>query len=239
MLSLRGSGSGNNIIKPKNVHERGIAPVSIVSLQFHHRFCFAHKQPVKTLPAIEKVLNKSAEEEIARSLQGLRELENGAVPARNLDGEENSALMAQFESTGTLTTTQLLSALCTRISQETYTLNFDYFSFHMRCMHLLQAVYMEFKKEVDKKYGELDWGAAELPVVPAYVFGALKGGTDKKREEIVERLGKSMEGIVRGEGNKEVLALREFWGGEGKGQGVLGQGGREDARRSVDDNAVA
>lgn len=236
MLAQRGS--GNNIIRPKNIYERGIAPVSIVSIQFHERFCFANTRPVKTLPDVEKVLNAGAEGEIARSLRGLRLLEDGVL-SKSEDLDETKALTAQFESTGTLTTTQLLSALCTRISQETYTLNFDYFSFHMRCMRLLQAVYTEFKPQVEEKYGELDWGSAELPVVPAYVFGALDdgyGGTDGKMEWVVGKLGKSMEGIVREEGRKEILALREFWGGEGKGQGVLGQGVREVEGRSDNDD---
>ena len=33
-------------------------------------------------------------------------------------------------------------------------------------MLLLKAVYDEFEKEVKELDGELDWGSAELPVVP-------------------------------------------------------------------------
>jgi hypothetical protein len=214
-------GSGNSLIMPRKLYERGIAPASIVSNQFHNRFCFAHTRPVRTLPAVDHVLNTTAESDITRSLSGLRLLEagEGSSTSNNrlsrVEPESNHALTTQFQDTHALTEAQLLSALSTRVSQETYTLNFDYFTFHVRCMHLLQAVYSEFKPEIDAKYGMLDWGKAELPLVPAWVFGALED--EEQREKVGRRLRTTMEGIVREEGRREIVALREFWDVEQKG----------------------
>jgi hypothetical protein len=50
--------------------------------------------------------------------------------------------------------------------QESYALNFHYFSYYTCCMLLLKAVHDEFEKEVKELDGELDWGSAELLVVP-------------------------------------------------------------------------
>ncbi|TVY68961.1 hypothetical protein LSUE1_G008498 [Lachnellula suecica] len=226
MISQRGS--GKNVIIPRRLYERGIAPVSIVSTQFHNRFCFAHSNPVKTLPDVERLLNATAEDEIEQSLSGLRLLEGSSSTKSQLsrlEQDSNKELTNQFQGTHALMPTQLLSALATRVSQENYALNFDYFSFHVRCMHILQSVYKEFKVEIDAEHGELDWGKGELPVVPAWIFGALErayGSASSEREEIAQRLGTAMQGIVNEEGGREINALKNFWGDEK--QGLLERG---------------
>jgi hypothetical protein len=118
------------------------------------------------------------------------------------------ALTTQFQRTHALTNTQLLDVLCTRVMQESYALNFDYFSFHTRCMLLLKAVYDEFEEEVKEVDGVLDWGCAELPVVPHWLFKWMED--EVKRLGVVERLSKVMKGVVEKEGMREITALRSF-----------------------------
>jgi hypothetical protein len=124
---------------------------------------------------------------------------------------EPERLTAQLQSTHALTNVQLLDALCQRISQESYTLNFDYFSFHSHCMLLLKAVYDEFKLEIKRAGRGIDWGNAELPIVPHYVFQLMEED-EEKRVGVVERLRQVMEPTVIGEGCRELFALRGFLG---------------------------
>jgi hypothetical protein len=206
-----------HVITPKNPIKRGIGSVSIVSQQFHNRFCFAHARPIITLPNLELVLNEVAEREIQSSISGLRLIMDASYPKNGQSREitnylsEPERLTAQFQSTHALTNVQLLDALCQRISQESYTLNFDYFSFHSRCMLLLKAVYDEFKPEIKRAGREIDWGNAELPIVPHYIFQVMEED-EEKRVGVVERLRQAMEPTVIGEGCRELFALREFLG---------------------------
>jgi hypothetical protein len=91
--------------------------------------------------------------------------------------------------------------------QESYTLNFDYFSFHTRCMLLLKSVYAEFEGEVNEEGDALDWGSGELPVLPYWLFKWM--GYEERRGSVVERLGRVMCGVEE-EGRKEIEALRAF-----------------------------
>jgi hypothetical protein len=232
MIAQRKSG-GVMTIMPKGVKERGIAPIPGVSAEYWERMCFAHKERVHTLPDVEKVLNSIAENEMQHSLAGLRLLGSSTSQVLSLPAAEapltplaqarafenrvpvaqsssNRALTNQFERTHTLTNVQLLHVLVTRISQESYALNFDYFSLHERCMLLLKAVYEEFKKEVVERDDELDWGRAELPVLPHWLFEMLQD--DKVKGGTLSRLEKAMEPFVKEEGDHEVLRVREFFG---------------------------
>lgn len=67
--------SSSGVMMPKKLHERGIGPVSVVSAQYHNRFCFTHDHRVESLPDVERILNHSAEDEIENSLRRLRLLE--------------------------------------------------------------------------------------------------------------------------------------------------------------------
>jgi hypothetical protein len=96
---------------------------------------------------------------------------------------------------------QLLDVLRTRAMQESYALNFDYFSFHTRCMLLLKAAHGEFEKEVKEAFGE-------LPVVPHWLFKWMED--EGKRMGVMERLSKVMKGVVEKEGIREIVALRSF-----------------------------
>ena len=122
------------------------------------------------------MLNEAAERGIQSSTSGLRLIMDASYPKNDQSRaitkcpSEAERLTAQFQSTHALTNVQLLDALCQRISQESYTLNFDYVSFHSRCMLLLKAVYGEFKLEIKRAGREIDWGNAELPIVPHYIF---------------------------------------------------------------------
>ena len=164
------------VITPKTPIKRGIGSVSIVSQQFHNRFCFACARPIITLPNLELVLNEVAEGEIQSSISGLRLIMDANYPKNDQSRaitnypSEPERLTAQLQSTHALTNVQLLDALGQRISQESYTLNFHYFSFHSCCMFLLKAVYDEFKLEIKRAGREIDWGNAELPIVPHYIF---------------------------------------------------------------------
>jgi hypothetical protein len=205
------------VIAPKNLTKRGIGPVSIVSQQFHNRFCFAHARPIITLPNLELVLNEVAEREIQSSVSGLRLIMDGSYPKNDQSRaitnypSESERLTLQFQSTHALTNVQLLDALCQRISQESYTLNFDYFSFHSRCMLLLKAVYDEFKLEIKIAIREIDWGNAELPIVPHYIFQMIEED-EENRVGVVKRLRQVMEPTVIVKGCSELFALREFLG---------------------------
>jgi len=183
---------------------------------------------------VEKVLNLIAENEMQHLLTGLRLLGTAATQPLSLppadaplgalaqsralecrgpvaQSSSNRALTNQFQRTHTLTNVQLLDVLVTRISQESYALNFDYFSLHERCMLLLKAVYEEFKKEIMERDDELDWGRAELPVLPHWLFEMLQD--DRIRGDTLLRLEKAMERFVKEEGSHEVLRVREFLGG--------------------------
>jgi hypothetical protein len=125
---------------------------------------------------VEKVLNSIAENEMQDSLEGLRLLSVNSMASLSLEAPSapsaedrtvaictplaqtsTQALTRQFEKTHALTNVQLLDLHCTRISQESYALNFDYFALHERCMVLLKALYEEFKQEIVERDGELDW----------------------------------------------------------------------------------
>ncbi|RDL42300.1 uncharacterized protein BP5553_02279 [Venustampulla echinocandica] len=219
MLAQRNSGT--MIIKPKKVEERGIAPASVVSQQYWRRFCFNHDKPIRTLPNVEVVLNLAARCEIEKSLAGWHDLllevadsDSPFNPGGNLElsiSGQQAQLTAQFQTTHTLTNVQLLSALCTRVAQEGFALNFDYFSFHMRCMRVLKAIYDEFESEIVAAGGELDWGRAELPVVPHWIFIWMEGD-DEKKALVLERLRSAMEPIVSSEGANQVKYLRDLFG---------------------------
>jgi hypothetical protein len=232
MIAQRRSGS-MGIIKPSNVCERGIGPIPGVSMEFWERMCFARKTQMYTLPDVEKVLNLIAENEMQHSLEGLRLLATSSpqtfsFPAAKEPLEElamerflktratvaqnssNKALANQFQETHALTNIQLLDVLCTRISQESYALNFDYFALHERCMLLLKAAYEEFKKEIVQKDDELHWESGEMPVVPHWLFEMLQD--ESIRGNVVERLENVMAPMVREQGSHEVLQVREFLG---------------------------
>lgn len=237
MISQRRAG-GIMKIMPSKIHERGIGPIPGVSAEYWERMCFGRKKQIYTLPDVEKVLNSIAENEMQRSLEGLRLLGTGVAQPLSLPAAEkplagqavesalathaqvaqsssNRALTNQFQKTHTLTNVQLLEVLCTRISQESYALNFDYFSLHERCMFLLKAVYEEFKKEIVEKDDELDWGRAELPVLPHWLFEILQD--EGIENNVLERLEKVMAPMVSEQGSHEVSRVREFLGA-GKGQ---------------------
>lgn len=244
MIAQRKAGGAMHIM-PKAVKDRGIAPIPGVSAEYWERMCFARREQMKTLPDVEKVLNSIAENEMQHSLAGLRLLGTGTTEislpaaeasleplaqARALENRphiaqssSSRALTSQFQKTRTLTNVQLVDVLVTRISQESYALNFDYFSLHERCMLLLKAVYEEFKKEIIERDDELDWGRAELPVLPHWLFEMLQD--DKMKGDVLLRLEKAMEPIVKEQGSHEILRVREFLGGgmvESNGRRMLG-----------------
>jgi hypothetical protein len=169
---------------------------------------------VITLPNLELVLNEVAEREIQYSISGLRLIMDASY-YRNYQSREitnypsdSERLTAQFQGTHAITNVQLRDALCKRISQESYTLNFDYFSFHSRCMLLLKAVYEEFKYEIKRVGREIDWGSAELPIVPCEFFLMMED--EGKRCGVVERLRRVMEPTFIGEGSRELFELKKF-----------------------------
>ena len=234
-----GGSENTTIIRPRKAEQRGIAPVSIVSAEYWERFCFAHNQHIRTLPDVEKILNSITQNEMEHSLAGLYLLglstpqplslgnsstktplalsSNGVVTDRLPSPEPSSSrvITAQFQNTHSLTSIQLLDTLCSRISQESYALAFDYFSFHTRCTLLLKSIYDEFEKEIVELDGELDWGSAEMPVVPHWLFKLMED--DGKRDDVVGRLAKCTKRTVEREGTKEVFAVREVLSGGGKG----------------------
>jgi len=219
------SSNGNGMRVPKKMEQRGLAQASIVSWQYHNRFCFAHDKPIRTLPEIEKILNSTADDEVEKVLKGIQLLgpvmpESSASESATdlLHGTKfdlplvqysDRSLTAQFQKTHALTNIQLLQALCTRTAQESYTLNFDYFSFHMRCLDLLKDIYHEFEEEVDELNGvKLECEYGELPVAPRWIFQMMED--EEKRKDVVARLATVVEEVVREEGSKEVITLKQF-----------------------------
>ena len=229
MVKQRQAGSTRTLM-PTKFHERGIGPIPGVSAEYWDRMCFGREKQLYTLPAVEKVLNSIAEDEMQHSLEGLRLLgsstdtlvppaeaaitplgqERGLIQ-RSPPSSSNGALTRQFQRTHALTNVQLLHVLCTRISQESYALNFDYFALHERCMMLLKAVYEEFKKEILERDDELDWGTGDLPVLPHWLFEMLQD--EEMRGEVLGRLEKVMAPMIEEEGSHEVTGVREFVGG--------------------------
>ena len=211
------------VIVARNVEQRGIGPVSLVSAQYHGRFCFAANENIETLGGVEKILNLATEYEMECSLRGLRLLEEANTPLSNrsliianhqaLDRVSSCSLTRQSQRTHTLPNIQLLHALGTRVSQESYTLNSDYLSFHIRCMLLLKAVYGEFENDIIATHTKLDWGCAELLVVPHWLFLWMEDET--RRSDLVERLGQIMGPFIKEEGGAEIAALRQLHSNRG------------------------
>jgi hypothetical protein len=65
-------------------------------------------------------------------------------------------------------------------------------------MHLLEAVNPEFSAEVREVGFELNKGDGELPVLPHWLFKWK--GEEGRREDVVERSGGVMRGVVEEEG---------------------------------------
>jgi hypothetical protein len=209
----------------KDADERGMGRGAILSMQFFERFCYFQPGIIDSLPDIERVLNDSAQQEIEYSLAGLRLLENAETSSdlsetssqevtlysRAPEHLTSRALTAQFQQTGTLTNLELLEALGTRLKQEAYALNFDYFSFHTTCMSMLKAVYGEFEKDITAANTALNWSYGEMPVVPYWLFKWMED--DEKKVEITERLQKVMAPLIKQGGITELRALQQFLGG--------------------------
>ncbi|KAH8586168.1 hypothetical protein B0O99DRAFT_83821 [Bisporella sp. PMI_857] len=219
MTKQRRTTTNGSMITPSKIRSRGIAPVSVVSKVFWERFCFDHGHSMPTLPEIEQILNSTSQTELELSLSGLTVLNiTGRVPQiRSMaakDVGQNASqkeLTRQFEETRTLTNIQLLDTLSTLVSQEAYALNFDYFSFHIRCTLILKAIYAEFAPEIDAMGEEaLDWRNGELSLIPHYVFQLLHD--EQKKDDAFVKLSGAMERILKDEGNREIIAVREFVG---------------------------
>lgn len=203
--------AGHYMVSPDNISQRGIGAVSVVSSMYHERFCYDHRRKVHNLPEVEQILNSSSQKELERSLCGLRLLVESPSSTTLTTQAPDRALTTQFEETRTLTKIQLLETLCARVSEESYALNFDYFSFHERCTLLLQGVYEEFKSEVVEISGqELDGGSGELPCGAYWIFKLMEDA--EKKDMVLERLGRVMEGVVREESGNVIADLREFLG---------------------------
>ena len=203
------------VMAPGKVGSRGISQVSVVSQMYWNRFCFGHKQPVSTLPDVENILNIISQNELEGSLSGLRILGTTtpqplAIVARDAyEHTSNRALTDQFQKTHMLTNIQLLDVLCSRVSQESYALNFDYFSFHTRCTLVLDTVAKEFEKEIEEMGGEkLDWRSGELPVAPHWLFKMMQDA--KKKDDVLDRITGAIEKVIQEVGSREIFAVREF-----------------------------
>ncbi|CAG8955426.1 hypothetical protein HYFRA_00010291 [Hymenoscyphus fraxineus] len=204
---------------PANKNEFGIGIASKVSALYHERFCFEQPTPVRNLPLVEHILSHTASTEINQTLTGVQKIlkDANAFPktpftttpsAREVSTKD---LTTQFENHQMLTETQLLSALCTRLQQEAYTLNFDYFTFHIRCMRFLKAVYEEFRVEIIEEDGELIEGRGELNMVVHRIFTWLMD--QEKVENVKERLRGVLEMFVEREGRAEIDSLKEYMDG--------------------------
>ena len=57
MIAQHNDERASKVIVARNVEQRGIGPVSLVSAQYHERFCFAGNENIETLGGVEKILN--------------------------------------------------------------------------------------------------------------------------------------------------------------------------------------
>ncbi|RDW69980.1 hypothetical protein BP5796_08377 [Coleophoma crateriformis] len=225
------------IIQPKKVEDRGLISASIVCSMYLGRFDFVYegRAPKKTLPDIERLLNEMANDEMEDMAEGLRLLGSNkslllgasttaAIEAGSSANDatvhqalkqkafKDETLVHQYQNTGRLTMIQLLNTLCTRVARESYTLNFNYFSFQERCLLLLKAVSEEFASEI-KTFPDFEeglfWDRGELPCVPYFLFRLMEDNS--KKSNIVERLGKVMKNVVEEEGDWEVAAVKKLF----------------------------
>jgi hypothetical protein len=67
-------------------------------------------------------------------------------------------------------------------------------------MLLLKAMYEDFEEEVKEEGSALDWGSGELPVLPYWLFKWM--GEERRRESVVEMLGRVMKVVVEEEGRR-------------------------------------
>jgi hypothetical protein len=102
------------------------------------------------------VLNEVAEGEIQSSISGLRLIMDANYPKN-----DQSRAITNYPSEPERLTAQLPRVLHSQLP-----LLLISFTLYV----LLKAVYDEFKLEIKRAGREIDWGHAELPIVPHYIF---------------------------------------------------------------------
>jgi hypothetical protein len=108
-----------------------------------------------------------------------------------------------------LTPVQVLDTLAFAIEEESAYLSFDYFSLHMRCTRLLRALYVEFQEEILALAGPLDEGIGELTLLVRWILVWM---VRERQGRLEGSKGRVMRGMVEGEGNVEIEAVRTLMG---------------------------
>ncbi|TVY78229.1 hypothetical protein LSUE1_G004193 [Lachnellula suecica] len=124
-----------------------------------------------TLAAVEKLL-----EEAAATADNKPSSEAGAFTSRLIQNRPKID-PSKVAKSRRLTTIQLLTALASSMTHETFAFNVNYFSLHMRCFRLLRAIAAAgemnalFVKYIGPMYIERE---SELPIL--ILFGGMKSG---------------------------------------------------------------
>ncbi|TVY48091.1 hypothetical protein LOCC1_G002055 [Lachnellula occidentalis] len=122
-------------------------------------------------------------------------LEAGTMPATDDDNTNNDflggafktilmqiqpkkSLLPKFARSHRLTTLQLLTALESSMTNETFAFNVDYFSLHRRCFRLLRTIVAEMEAVFLKYFGPMYLEKeSQLPFVVGYIFQVVSGSS--------------------------------------------------------------
>lgn len=128
-----------------------------------------------TLAAIEKLLGAATvpatDEDNTNNEAGIL---GGAFKTMLMPNRGKESLLPKFAKSHRLTTSQLLMALESSMTNESFAFNVNYFTLHMRCFRLLRTIVAEmgpvFIKYFGPQYLEKE---SQLPFVVGYIFRAV------------------------------------------------------------------
>ena len=171
-----------------------------------------------TLVAIEKLLETATvpatDEDNTNSQVGLL---GGAFKTILMQNRPKKALFPKFAKSRRLTTLQLLTALESSMTNESFAFNVNYFSLHMRCFQLLRTIVAEMDAVFIKYFGPIYVEKeSELPFLVGYIFqvvaGSSKAGefffpkikSDEQGSRILTEVSRIVARFIESEGEVEI-----------------------------------
>jgi hypothetical protein len=214
-----------------------IAPSPLAEI-YHERYIGTRNQDLRssefTLGAIEKLLLESVgvskpDASQQTSVHGLAEESQATLMGGDFDiktqkqGSKDKGLAKKFVKYHRLTTLQLLKALESCIVQESFALNVDYFSLHMRSFGLLRTLAKDLDATFIKYFGPAYIEReSELPFLVGYIFQVVAGsskaadflmpklGAEEKGSRILIDASKVIADFIEREGHVEVDKVKKI-----------------------------
>ncbi|TVY20665.1 hypothetical protein LARI1_G001186 [Lachnellula arida] len=176
-----------------------------------------------TLTAIEKLLGAatapSTDEDNTNNEAGML---GGAFKTMSMQNRPKKSLLPKFAKSHRLTTLQLLMALESSMTNESFDFNVNYFSLHMRCFRLLRTIVAEmdpvFIKYFGPQYLEKE---SQLPFLVGYIFQAVstssKAGdvyfpkikSDEKGSKMLIQVSQIVARFIESEGEVEIEKVKK------------------------------